>query len=190
MTLKENLKKFWAFLKEDSWQSLLVSIVLAVILIKFIFFPLLTFVTGSPLPLVVVESCSMYHESGFNSWWDQNSAWYEKNGITKSDFLSYNFNSGLNKGDIIVVWGKSEYKKGDIIIFNAPTKYPIIHRLVSLDPLQTKGDHNFQQIAGIEDNIDQNKVIGKAVFRIPFLGWVKLFFYEPFKSQDKRGFCT
>ena len=61
MDVKESLKKFWAFLQEDSWQSWVVSLILIIIIIKFVFFPLLSFVTGTTLPLVVVESCSMYH---------------------------------------------------------------------------------------------------------------------------------
>jgi hypothetical protein len=190
MGISQMFKKFVVFLKEDSWQSLLVSIILAVVIIKFVFFPLLTAITGSSLPLVVVESCSMYHESNFDSWWTQNSAWYEKQGITKSDFLNFPFKSGLNKGDIIIVWNRGDFKIGNIIIFNAPTKYPIIHRLVSLSPLETKGDHNSQQITGIETNINKNQIIGKAVAKIPLLGWVKLFFYEPFKPADQRGFCV
>ena len=69
--------KFWAFLKKDTWQSWLVSLILIIIIIKFIFFPGLSFLTSSPLPLVVVESCSMYHESSFDSWWNSNAAYYE-----------------------------------------------------------------------------------------------------------------
>ena len=87
------------FLKEDSWQSWIVSLILIFIVIKWIFFPLLTIVTGSPLPLVVVESCSMYHESDFNEWWSRNAVWYESRNISKTDFESFSFKSGLNKGD-------------------------------------------------------------------------------------------
>ena len=76
-------KKFWKFLKKDTWQSWVVSLILAFIIIKFIFFPGLSFVMGTSLPLVVVESCSMYHEADFEKWWESNSAWYERNGITK-----------------------------------------------------------------------------------------------------------
>src|SRR3972149_2052785 len=115
--------KITGYLKKDTWDSWLVSLVLVFVFIKFIFFPLLSLVTGSPLPLVVVESCSMYHETNFDSWWDKNSAWYEQKGISKSDFLEYNFKNGLNKGDIILTWGYSTPKKGDIIIFNAQTTY-------------------------------------------------------------------
>jgi len=74
MQTKEILTKFWKFLNEDSWQSWIVSLILIVLFIKLILFPGLSYLTGSSLPLVVVESCSMYHESNFDSWWDKNAA--------------------------------------------------------------------------------------------------------------------
>lgn len=190
MSFKNIIKDFWAFLKEDSWQSWLVSIILIVVGIKFIFFPLMALITGTALPLVVVESCSMYHESSFDEWWNQNSVWYESKGIMQSEFKDFSFKNGLNKGDIILVWGYSNYNIGDIMIFNAPTKYPIIHRIISLEPLSTKGDHNVGQIEGIEKDIKENAIIGKAIAKIPYLGWVKLIFFEPFKSREQRGFCN
>ena len=200
MSFKQSMKKFWDFLQEDNWKSWSISLILLIILIKFIFFPTLSFITSSPLPLVVVESCSMYHESSFNEWWSGNYVWYEQNNITKSDFESFPFKKGLNKGDIIFVWGRSSYKKADIIIFNpnadASSKYPIIHRLVTLNPLGTKGDHNIKQLTRNNNpqNIDETKVfseniIGKSAFKIPLLGWIKLIFFEPFREAEQRGFC-
>jgi signal peptidase I len=186
--VKEATKKFWEYLKKDTWDSWLVSIILVFIAIKFIFFPLLSLATGTSLPLVVVESCSMYHESSFDNWWSSNSLLYEQFNINKSTFESYPLKNGFNKGDIIFVWGYSGYKRGDIIIFSAPTKYPIIHRVMSESPLETKGDHNLGQL-DIEHNIPKDTVIGKAVVRIPALGWLKLIFFEPFKPAEQRGFC-
>lgn len=188
MALKNLLKKFWNFLKEDTWQSWIVSIVLIVIFIKLIFFPFFSFLTGSPLPLVVVESCSMYHESPFNEWWSKNSEWYEDKNIAKTEFESFAFKNGLNKGDIILIIGKKTYEVGDVIIFNAPTKHPIIHRIVGESPHSTKGDHNTNQLP-IETEIAQEQIIGKSLVKIPFLGWIKLIFFEPFRSPDQRGLC-
>ena len=88
-------KKFWKFLKKDTWQSWVVSLILAFIIIKFIFFPGLSFVMGTSLPLVVVESCSMYHEASFDKWWESNAAWYEKKGITKEDFKEFKIPKGI-----------------------------------------------------------------------------------------------
>ena len=200
---KNVIVNFWRFLQEDSWQSWLVSLVLLVVLIRFVFFPLLSLVTGSSLPLVVIESCSMYHESSFDSWWNEHSEWYEANGIEKTDFEKFPFRNGLNKGDIIFVWGYSNYKSGDIIIFEpnlgSSALHPIIHRVVAEGPYQTKGDHNFAQLVGgdpansqniDETNIDKEQIIGKSVFRIPYLGWIKLVFFEPFRLSGDRGLCS
>jgi signal peptidase I len=195
------LKNFWAFLKEDSWQSWVVSLVLLLVLIRFIIFPGLSFVTGSPLPLVVIESCSLYHQSSFDDWWFEKGAWYESHGIEKEDFKDFPFYNGLNKGDIILVWGRGDYETGDIIIFEpnpgAKARHPIIHRIVSESPIGTKGDHNNKQlvsgnnIEGIDEtNIPEEMIIGKSVVRVPLLGWVKLIFFEPLKVPGQRGFCT
>ena len=183
------IKKFWEFLKKDTWQSWIVSIIIIVVVLKFIFFPLMSLATGTSLPLVVVESCSMYHESNFDAWWSQNAAWYESRNIDKTEFEAFSLKSGLNKGDIVFVWGYGEYSKGDIMIFSSKTRYPIIHRIVSLSPLSTKGDHNPNQINEIETDIKQEQIIGKAVLKIPALGWIKLIFFEPFKNSEQRGLC-
>ena len=72
MQLKEGLtkfwKKFWFMLwKDDSLKGWIFSIIFLFIFIKFIFFPILSLVTGTYLPLAIVESCSMYHEGNFLS---------------------------------------------------------------------------------------------------------------------------
>lgn len=194
MEIKTSLKKFWKFLKADTWQSWLVSLVLLIILIRFIFFPLLSLATGTSLPLVIVESCSMYHSSDFDTFWATQGAWYEARGINKSDFEKFPMKNGINKGDIILVLGKSTPKIGDIIIFNGGSQYPLIHRVVSESPLQTKGDNNPDQIRNAngvdETNIQRNNVLGEAKIKvIPLLGWIKLIWFEPFKPASERGLC-
>ncbi len=200
MSFKDSLRKFWNFLKEDSWQSWIVSLVLLIILIRFILFPTLSFITSSPLPLVVVESCSMYHQTSFDDWWINSFEWYESHNISNSQFKSFSFKNGLNKGDIIFVWGRSNYNLGDIVIFTPNTDssalHPIIHRLISTTPLETKGDHNSAQLTpdnnkqGIDEtSIQKNSIVGKAVLKIPLLGWIKLVFFEPFRPAEQRGLC-
>ena len=188
MKILEGVKKVWLYLKQDTWHSWLVSIILIILMIKFILFPVLSFITGTPLPLVVVESCSMYHNSGFNNWWISNSAWYENRNIEESDFLLFPLKNGLNKGDIVLVWGRTDYNLGDIVIFSASTRYPIIHRIVGNDPISTKGDNNSDQL-DIERVIEKETIMGKAVGKVPLLGWIKLLFFESFKSPEERGFC-
>jgi|SRR3989344_1753108 len=183
-----NIKKFWHFLKQDTWKSWIVSLVLAFIFIKFIFFPLLSWVFLTPLPLVVVESCSMYHQDSFDSWWLRNGVWYEAHGIDKEEFEGLNFKNGLNKGDIILVSGRGSYNRGDILIFNSQYRYPLIHRLVRIDPYDTKGDNNFAQLPE-ESNIEEDQFVGKAIGRIPGIGWIKLIFFEGAKPSGQRGFC-
>jgi signal peptidase I len=186
--MKEHAKRVWQFLKKDSWQSWLVSLVLMFLFIKLLFFPFLSWTLGTSLPLVVVESCSMYHETGFDSWWSRNAVWYETHDIELSNFTTYPFQGGLNKGDIVIVSGRRDVREGDIIIFNADYTYPLIHRVVSLKPLSTKGDHNPTQLDA-ERKIRDDAVIGHAVARIPALGWLKLIFFEGLKPSEQRGFC-
>jgi len=188
MNILKELKDFYNFLKEDSWQSWIVGISLVVVFVKAIFFPLLSLITGTALPLVVIESCSMYHDSSFENWWSENYAWYESHGINKEVFENFSFKNGLNKGDIILVWGKDKLSLGDIIIFKSQTNYPIIHRIVNTSPLDTKGDNNSGQLS-LEKNIKNENIMGKAIFRIPYLGWVKLIFFDITKPQSERGPC-
>jgi len=197
---KEASNRIWNFLKEDSWQSWIVSLVLVIIFIRFIFFPTLSLFTGSSLPLVIVESCSMYHESGFEDWWQRNGVWYEARGISKDDFESFSSKNGLNKGDILLLIGRGSYKKGDIIVFvpnsESAAIHPLIHRLIDEEPYGTKGDHNSDQLKignnpskTDETNIPKGSIIGKTALRIPLLGWIKLVFFEPFRASGERGFC-
>jgi hypothetical protein len=195
------LVRFWRFLKADTWQSWIVSLVLLIVVIKYIFFPLLSFTTGSSLPLVVIESCSLYHGENFDEWWENKGQWYEERGIEKSEFESFSYKDGMNKGDIIFVWGHGDYEVGDVIIFEpnsaSTAKHPIIHRIISTDPYETKGDHNSQQLTsnnnyqGIDEtNIKEEQIIGKSLVRIPYLGWIKLVFFEPLREPGERGFCS
>lgn len=196
------LKKFWNFVwNGESFLSWIVFVLLAFIIIKFIFFPALTLATGTSLPLVIVESCSMYHDnSNFNQWWTENGKWYEDRNISKEQFEKYNLKNGFAKGDIFLVTGFKEdnIKIGDTIIFSSGNaQRPIIHRVVSLNPIETKGDNNDRQFTRNnngeridETNISQDKIIGKtSVIRIPFLGWAKLIFFEPFRAKSERGLC-
>lgn len=182
------IKKFWNFLKEDSWPSLIVSLIITFLVIKFVLFPVMSLAFGTRLPLVVVESCSMYHEQGFDGWWEQNGLWYEEEGISREDFAQFGFKNGMNKGDIVLVSGRGEYGIGDVIIFSAGHTYPLIHRIVDVDELSTKGDHNGGQLEQ-EKGIEEEAVIGRAIARVPGLGWIKLIFFEGMKPSESRGFC-
>ncbi len=185
------IKRAWDFLQEDSWPALIVTLVIALVIIKFIFFPTLSFLTGTKLPLVIVESCSMHHHAyGLSKSFK--SPVYKNYGLSLADTKNWAFQNGFNKGDVIFVVGPKNIKVGDIIVFNAGIEYPIIHRVIRANgTYSTKGDNditNYQQLP-MEKNISKNQIIGKALFRIPFIGWAKLIFYEPLRSPENRGMC-
>ncbi len=195
-------RKFWHLLwKDDSLKGWIFSIIFLFLTIKFILFPLLSFITGTPLPLVIVESCSMYHKgnifSGFNSWWERHEGKYAEFQITKEEYKEFSMKKGFDKGDILFVL-KAEpenLKKGDIIIFNANQRNPIIHRIIKIEEkngkkiFSTIGDNNNGQLS-FEKEIDEKVLLGKAVIRVtPYLGWVKLIFFDWQKSASERGFC-
>ncbi len=180
------IKKTWYFIwKDDSILSWIVNVILAFVLVKFLIYPGIGLLLSTTHPLVAVVSSSMEHDGSFDSWWQTQSSWYDKNGISKEDFQSYRFKNGFNKGDIMILYGTKpkDIKKGDIIVFKSNQEDPIIHRVVKVYTegnniyLQTKGDHNPDSIKSLgEDRISQDDLIGRAVFRIPLLGWVKIIF--------------
>ncbi|MFA6889054.1 MAG: signal peptidase I [Candidatus Woesearchaeota archaeon] len=189
MELKPALKKLWWFIWEDNsiW-SWIVNLILAFILIKFIVYPGLGYLLGTGFPVVAVVSGSMEHDGSFDEWWESEAyctigctqeQWYEEYDITKEQFQEYKFKNGFNKGDIMVLTGieTKNIKIGDVIVFNSNGE-PIIHRVVKIgDTIQTKGDHNADS-GGMDMNIQSQAVIGKAVFKIPLLGWIKIGFVE------------
>ncbi len=187
--IKDFLNFAW---NDDSFWSWVVFIGLAFLFIKAIFFPLLIGITGSSLPLAIVESCSMYHGEQFEEWWEDNGKWYEQRGISKQEFEDFPLKKGFTKGDIFLIVGvdKEDIEKGDVIVFNGGGK-PIIHRVVGLNPLETKGDNNPDQLPkDIEENIKEKQIIGKTTqLKVPLLGWIKLVFFEPFRDEYGRGFC-
>ena len=169
--MKDFLKKVWYFIwHDDSLLSWVVNVLLAFIIVKFIVYPGLGFIFGTSYPLVAVVSCSMEHNIEFNSWWEQNKEFYEKINISKENFENFPFKNGINQGDIMVLKSGSNIKIGDIIVFSSSNQNPIIHRIIDLNPLKTKGDNN-----KISDP-NTGQVLGKAIFRTPYLGWIKIGF--------------
>ena len=189
--MKKIVKRVWDFLQEDSWPSFIVTLGLAFVVIKFLFFPGLSLLTGTALPLVIVESCSMYHhEDGFERTFESDI--YRENGIDIDDTDGWDFQNGFSKGDVIFVVGAGDVEIGDVIIFNGGVQYPLIHRVVETnDNYATKGDNyktNFGQLSS-EKNISEEQIIGKALFKVPFIGWIKLIFFEGGRPPRDRGLC-
>ena len=200
--IKEYLRRFWQIVwKDESLKGWIISIIFIFILIKFIFFPFLNLVTGTSMPLAIVESCSMYHQgnmfSNYGQWWERHGTKYTSINISNEEFSKFNLKKGFSKGDILfIVKAKPEkLKVGNIIIFNAGMNHPIIHRIIDIKEengtyiFSTMGDNNNGQLT-IEQNIYENQLVGKALFRLsPSLGWGKLIFYEHSKPSFERGFC-
>jgi len=106
--------------------------------------------------------------------------WYKDKGITQEQFATFPYKNGFNTGDIMILWRKNNVNVGDVIVFNSNSIYdPIIHRVVEKNDntYTTKGDHNPSNSA-YEKNIPHEGVIGKAVIRIPYLGYVKIWFVK------------
>ena len=210
-----DIKKFWNWVwKSDSLWSWIVALVLIYVFIRLIFFPTISLIMGTQLPLAGVESSSMDHQIvkddfgklnlcgniysreenkhiNFDDYWKTCGGWYDGRNITKEIFSGFSLKNGFRKGDIIVVWGRFAPKVGDIVIFKpnpeSRAPRPIIHRIAYIGDgiIQTKGDHNEGQLISSNNahNTDEtlikpDQLIGKAILKIPYLGWVKIWFVE------------
>jgi len=214
--IKRYWKKFWYLLwKDDSLKGWLFSLIFLFVFVKFIFFPVLSLVTGTSLPLAIVESCSMHHQgnvfSVFDNWWERHDEKYNNLKIDKGEFEKFQFKRGFSKGDILflVKANPEKLKIGDIILFDSGGKTPVIHRIIKIErkvdgqgnlgvlTFTTIGDNNNAVLtpnnnpAGVDEReIKEEQLVGKAVFRIaPSLGWVKLIFFEHLRVPEERGFC-
>lgn len=184
------LKKVWVFLwEEENIWSWLANVLIFFILIKYLLYPGLGWVLGTPAPIVAVVSGSMEHDGNFASFWSEpmccnpscsrpvvQGKFYEELGVTAEQFRSFDFVNGFNKGDIMILVGPEDAKVGDVIVYTVRQRPdPIIHRIVKDENgvFTTKGDHNCD-IGGFEREIPKEGVIGKAVWRVPLLGWVKI----------------
>jgi signal peptidase I len=200
--LKEIWKKFWFLLwKDNSLKGWVFSLVFLFIFIKLIFFPVLNLVTGTSLPLAIVESCSMYHKgnlfSDYDAWWERHEEKYSQFEVDKQEFQDFRFTNGLNKGDILFITGVKPEKIeiGDVIVFQATQETPIIHRVIDIRKegenyvFSTIGDNNNGQLVS-ERSIQEGQLIGRATLKIaPYLGWIKLIFFEYRRPPEQRGFC-
>lgn len=197
---KKKLKKAWKyFWHGDSFGSWILNIVVAFLLIRFIVYPVLGLMLGTSFPIVAVLSESMEHklyngglcgveledfDKGFDNYWNVCGNWYEKRNISKEKFSKFSFKNGFNKGDVIILGRANEnnLKIGDVLVFQGARPQPIIHRIVRIYSengekfYQTKGDHNSKSIEGNggETKISNDRIYGKGLIRIPYIGWIKI----------------
>lgn len=199
--LKSHGKKAWNFFwHDDSIWSWLANIAVAFIVIYFIVYPVLGLLLGTSYPIVAVVSESMEHglqgnticgqqfnefPESFDNYWDVCGGWYEANGVTKEQFEKFQFKDGFRKGDVIVLWRPGKLEPGDILVFQGNKPQPIIHRIIKVweedgdTYCQTKGDHNADSFAPIlETKIGKERIYGKGILKVPYLGWLKILFVE------------
>jgi hypothetical protein len=196
MKYKELRKKWDEY--TEGWFGNVIYLVLGFI-IAYSLNLFLGYALNTQTPVVAVFSCSMEHND-YNSWfckikenevcgkdmsgydptnfddyWKLCGSWYETQNISKNKFESFPFTDGLEVGDMIIVLNTNDFKVGDIIIFDTDfRKYPIIHRIYADgSKILTKGDNNSGP-----DSFEKTKIHGKAILKIPLLGWVKILFTE------------
>ena len=195
-------KKVWTFFwKDESIWSWLANIVVAFLLIRFVVYPILGIILGTGFPIVAVVSESMDHglsdnllcgehfdngfKESFDNYWDTCGLWYESKGISKAEFKKFPFRNGFYKGDVIILYRTKNLEVGDILVFQGNKPQPIIHRIVKAweedgqDFYQTKGDHNSDSSEPIQEmKISKERLLGKGLVRIPYLGWLKILFVD------------
>lgn len=211
---KENgLRKFWEFLNQDNWKGTISFVAFFLVIIMYIITPTLGMLTGfsysesvikfgvtssfpflqitsNSMNFVIVESCSMHHNQPLEEIVDNRI--YLNENISPEDTKDWALRRGFTKGDIIFSVAPRNLQVGDVIIFDSrrpEVRHPIIHRIISIDEtIKTKGDNN-EGLLEYERNLQQDQVMAKSILRIPYLGWIKLAFFDWQKPQDQRGFC-
>lgn len=170
----------------------IISIAAIIALVLSLFFSL-GFILNTGTPVRVVESSSMCIPN--------NTVYGPPYSL--DDFLwtlTHPFNRTLNVGDIIIIQGvdpktlNTAYPNSDIIVYKKPsdpTGTPIVHRIVDSYVengalyFQTKGDGNGDKWPAFPVSSDCDRggqgvpadlVEGKVILRIPYLGWITLFF--------------
>lgn len=165
-------------------------------------YPIVAIVSGSMEHKIVDNKICSSHvldvsKKSLNQdeWWSFCGKYYEdKFNLTKSNFENFDYKNGLNIGDVMILYGKNprNIQIGEILVFIPQDKMPngqsmfftnygpVIHRVVDKYEkdgqlyFRTKGDHNADSRIGFENDIPENDVIGVAIFRVPYVGYVKL----------------
>lgn len=103
--------------------------------------------------------------------------------------VSGSMEPNINKGDLLFVQGVKPEKLevGDVIVYDAHGLWvgapedPIVHRIIRITEEDgklyfiTKGDANNQKD---KEPVPENRVLGKVVGRIPYVGWIKIVLTE------------
>jgi hypothetical protein len=143
-------------------------------------YPGLGLIVGTQFPIVAVVSGSMEHHGDFDDWWSQHEKLYGELSITKEQFQTFSIVNGFDKGDIMMLKGlkKENIKIGQVVVFHSThASEPVIHRIVQVHDgsFTTKGDFN-NRVHDFEKKVNNDDIIGQAFFRIPYLGYIKIWF--------------
>ncbi|MEM0379256.1 MAG: signal peptidase I [Nanopusillaceae archaeon] len=166
--IKKIIKKITSFFKfillEDNWKSDLAFFLLIILLIVFINL-------YSPFLFSVVYSNSMEHHN-----FDCRK--YEKFNISCSDFEKFPFRNGINVGDVVIIIPAKyeELKVGDVVVYISLSGKPILHRIVQKNDtfVCIMGDNNPYPSQEECPLYDINAIKGKAIFRIPYIGYPRI----------------
>jgi signal peptidase I len=161
------------------------------IILSFVIGNLLNLALGNTTPLVAVMSGSMVHDSTTET---VHYGYLIGMGFSRSEILGFPLSSGFSKGDVLVIKGEKDgaLKVGDVVVFNAPgARYPIIHRIIGIQKdstgasfYRTKGDHNSAPDSWLTPH---KNVQGKAIFKVPVVGYVKV---VPLEICTSLGLCA
>ncbi|MCS7123171.1 MAG: signal peptidase I [Candidatus Aenigmarchaeota archaeon] len=176
------------FFSRDSLHEYFIGINIIVITLYFVF----SLILQSNPPIVAIVSCSMAHTNEKRIE-DFHYKWLEKNLGYSRDFInSFPLSKGFLPGDVAIVKKENKYKIGDVIVFmKEGMAAPIIHRVIKINEdnsYQTKGDNNNAQLS-YEKNIKENEIIGKVIFIIPKIGYIKLIFAKLFGIRGVQIVC-
>jgi hypothetical protein len=173
MTKKDFWKRLWKFYwKDNSIASYVFFIVVTYVVFKFVLLPGFLFITGLS-DVVAIMTSSMEH-SDFVQYYYY--TYFEELNYTSEEIDNFPYSEGLYIGDVILAREKESYEVGDVIVFQSDY-YPdkLVHRVVSTDPVVTKGDNNPTSYVF---DLNVKKVVGEVVFRIPYLGLPRYWMYK------------
>ncbi len=176
-TFGKKVKKFLRFLfVEESIQSYIAFLLFLVFLFSLIFYLILPYGFGI-VDVVAVVTPSMEHSRNVE---DTFYKFFLTRNFSMGEIKSFDFSDGISIGDVVIVKkvNPNEIKVGDVIVFRTQTT-KIIHRVIKVEKrgneiyFTTKGDANPTSL-NFEKNITPDRLIGKAIFKIPYLGYPRI----------------
>lgn len=125
--------------------------------------------------LAVLLVCNLYLAVMSRAFGVENPALF---GYSTAVVVSGSMEPALSVDDLIVNHAQDAYEAGDIITFKSGSSLTT-HRIAAVTPegYITRGDANN---AADSDPVSQEAVIGRVIWKIPYVGSVLAFFKTPF----------